>query len=210
MVRKGILALVVVVLSTSWAAAQATQAGQGQAGQGQAGQGQAGQKAIKLDGEWTVMFAEFDGKKVDNKGITNVMIKNNVVTCRHDGKEKSWKLEFGPFHMVRCTETDGSNNANSKEGTKGHHTHHGVYIASQDLFCLSMNKGMDKRSFSSSTEGRDREQQPKQQQQQQQPQQQQGEGGQRGNQGLQLFNQEPHGSAFIVVLTRSGAASSGR
>jgi len=106
---------------------------------------------VNLDGQWTVIYAEMGGKKIDNKDITQVTIKNNVVTCRHNGKEKSWHLHFGPHHMIRCTETvDGklpaaaAAEAQPSEG-KSHHSHHGVYIASHDFFCLSLNKGHDRR-----------------------------------------------------------------
>jgi len=106
---------------------------------------------VNLDGTWTVTYAEMEGKKPDIKGFTQLTIKDNVVTCRHEGKEKSWRLQFGPHHMVRCTEIiDGKQSPDfSKDlgnpADKNYHTHHGVYIASQDYFCLCLHKGRDQR-----------------------------------------------------------------
>ncbi len=150
----------------------------------------------KIDGDWMVVYAEKDGKKLEGKGFTEVTIKNNVVTCRHEGKEESWKMDFGPHNMIRCTEMiNGKVNpelTQDKRDTneKGYHTHYGVYIASPDYFCLSLNKGRDRRSFSSTETST-------------------GERGaaiQAGN--MQRFGQEPHASHFVVVLRRTGTQTS--
>jgi uncharacterized protein (TIGR03067 family) len=148
----------------------------------------------KLDGEWTVAYAEMDGKKMEGKGFTQVTIKNNVVTCRHDGKEKSWRLEFGPHNMVRCTEQiDGKTTIDATQekrdpADKSQHTHHGVYIASQDYFCLCLNKGRDRRTFAP-TERRENEERSAQP----------GTTPRFGEQGA-------HGAHFVIILHRSSAA----
>lgn len=105
---------------------------------------------LKIDGEWTAVYVEMDGKKVENKNFSNVTIRNNVVTCRHDGKEKTFRLEFGPHHMIRCTEQGNDNAITEPTEQRGTHTHHGVYVASQDYFCVSLNKGTDRRFSGSS------------------------------------------------------------
>lgn len=106
-----------------------------------------------LDGDWTVLYAEMEGQKLDGKGFTHVRIKDNVVTCNHGGQEKSWRLEFGPHHRVRCTELSDNTGTvateNRKRGDQATHSHHGVYIASPEYFCLSMNKGRDDQTFTS-------------------------------------------------------------
>jgi len=145
--------------------------------------------AVKLDGAWTVTYAELDGKKIEGKGFTQVTIKNNVVTCRHDGKEKTWRLEFGPHHMVRCTEQiDGKvslDNEKRDSGEKSQHTHYGVYVASQEYFCLSMHKGHDRRSFGS-TERREGQAQP--------------------GSGLRFGDQAPHAGHFVLILQRASSS----
>ncbi len=136
------------------------------AGQGAQGRTDGKMQTQRIDGEWTAVYVEMDGKKLESKGFTNVSIKNNVVTCNHDGKAKSWRLEFGPHHMVRSTEQDGERtgtststqegtqnnnqaanqpNDRNNQGIKSGHTHYGVYVASQDYLCLSFDKGSDHR-----------------------------------------------------------------
>jgi hypothetical protein len=130
-----------------------------------------------------------DGKKQENKDFGTITIKGNLVTCRHDGKEKSWKLDFGPHHMIRCTETiDGKTTTvqgEKVEAGKGMHTHHGVYVAGQDYFCVAMNKGLDHRT--SSGTGNTRE-----------AQQRQPEFGQAA--------QGPREANFVLILRRSGTS----
>jgi hypothetical protein len=154
----------------------------------------------KLDGEWTVTYAELDGKKMQGSGFTQVAIKNNIVTCRHDGKEKSWRLQFGPHNMVRCTEiVDGKTTTGSAEdkrdpGEKGYHTHHGVYIASPEYFCLSVNKGQDRRS-SGTTDRREGERR-------------EGESGaNQAGAGQRFGDQGAYGGHFVLILHRSGNPS---
>jgi len=155
---------------------------------------------IKLDGDWTVVHVEMDGKKLDNKGFTQVTIKDNIVTCLHDGKEKSWRLQFGPHHFVRCTEMSGGKPATDVAKDLGdptdktYHTHHGVYVASQDYFCLALHKGRDRRAFNP-TERRDGDQ-----------------GKTPADQGkpqpdmMQRFGEfGPHVDHFVLILHRSGS-----
>jgi len=111
--------------------------------------------ATNLEGQWTVVYAEMDGKKMEDKAFSDVSIHNNVLTCNHGGQKRSWRLEWLPGHQVRCFEQDASTNkANPNSERKGEtareedrrpetgtpHIHHGVYIASQEYLAFSMNK----------------------------------------------------------------------
>jgi len=122
----------------------------------------------RIDGQWEVVYVEMDGKKIENKNFANVTIQGNKLTCRHDGKEKTWMLEFGPHHQVRAEETTADsttsstggntgttgNNTGNKTGSSGtsgtstasgssdRHSH-GVYIAGNEYLCFSMNHGRD-------------------------------------------------------------------
>ena len=147
----------------------------------------------KIDGEWTTVYCEMDGKKVESKNVTKVTIKDNVVTCQHDGKEKSWRLEFGPHHMIRTTETNGPADKQTAS-SPGAHTHHGVYIASEDYFCLCLNKGQDRRSESAPREpGKEREQ---------------GKGREQGGTPDRFgAGHHPYGSGLVLILRRTSAAS---
>jgi len=86
---------------------------------------QAKRTPLKIDGDWTPIYVEKNGKKIDNKDFTDVTIKNNVVTCRHGGKMRTINLDFGPHHMFRCTMQDGDSVLAQPTETRGSHTHHG-------------------------------------------------------------------------------------
>jgi len=101
----------------------------------------------KLDGQWDVVYIEMDNKNIEKKDFGNVTISGNKLTCRHDGKEKSWTLEFGPHHQIRTEETTSTS-------TKAEDRHcHGVYIASKDYLCFSMNHGRDDTTAAGRTTG---------------------------------------------------------
>jgi hypothetical protein len=101
-----------------------------------------------IDGQWTVVYVEIEGKKFTDKEFTNVTIKENVLRCKHDGKDKSFRLEFGPYNTVKCSEIlaktrEDNPNPGIKgkdSATPGMQTHVGVYIASQEYLCFAMNK----------------------------------------------------------------------
>ncbi len=134
---------------------QQAQPGQAQRGQAQPGQAQPGQAqqrsadgALRLDGQWNIVYAEMDGQRTDPSRVTNISIRDNVVTCRQDGQVKQYRLEFGPHHMVRCTALSGAaattpTAAGQRSGTDDAHSHHGVYVAGQDFLALSLNKGAE-------------------------------------------------------------------
>jgi len=122
----------------------------------------------QVNGKWTVVYAEMDGKKLaDKSAMTDVTIRDNVLTCKHDGKEKSFRLSFGPGHMVRCTEmttgTDGSADKadkadKQKDATaQRRHMHRGVFIASEEFLCFSLNKEEGFRGFRKATRAKDGE-----------------------------------------------------
>jgi len=98
---------------------------------------------VNINGDWTAVYVEMDGKAVDLKKFTNIKIKDNIVTCQHDGKLQTYRMEFGLHHMIRCTEENVST-AQPTDKRAGH-THYGVYIASHNYLCLNLNKGVDKR-----------------------------------------------------------------
>jgi len=205
----------------SYALSVAVTAALAQAPTQQAGQSstqQQGQQMRKLDGQWEVVYVEMDGKKIEDKNFGNVTIQNNKVTCRHDGKEKSWQLEFGPHHRIRAEETtQQAASTQTGSGQRDRHSH-GVYIASQDFLCFSMNHGRDttggtgrepgatSSGLGSGTQG--------------QGTGNQGTGNQgTGNQGAGAGNQGagqggagssrefgPYGSEFVLILRRSGSS----
>jgi len=138
---------------------------------------------VKLDGDWKVVYAEMAGKIADNKNFANIKIKNNVVTCKHEGKEKTFRLEFGPHHMIRCTMQEGERTITQPTEQRVPPTHHGVYIASQEYFCLSLNKGPDRR-FGNREDAKERLALPRA------PESWEGH--------------QPHGCDLVIILQRAG------
>jgi len=113
---------------------------------------------FRPDGDWTVVYASMDGKKLEDKSMSHVSIRNGVLTCKHDGKERSWRLTFQPGHMVWATESAGAGPAAKGPETKGTENRDkekgtqearplnvsdvraGVYIAAPDFLCLGLDK----------------------------------------------------------------------
>lgn len=145
----------------------------------------------KIDGQWQVVYIEMDGKRVEDKNFGNVKIEGNKLTCKHDGKEKSWKLEFGPHHRVRAEETTANQPASNTPQTtsreQDRHSH-GVYIASKEFLCFSMNHGRD----TTGGTGRDNPAPG---------------GGAATGVGSSDRDHGAYGSHFVLVLRRGGTAS---
>jgi len=95
---------------------------------------------VNINGDWTAIYVEMDGKAVDLKKFVNIKIKDKVVTCQHEGNLRTYRLEFGPQNVIRCTEENASSTAEKRSV----HTHHGVYVASHNYLCVNLKKG-DKR-----------------------------------------------------------------
>jgi hypothetical protein len=141
---------------------------------------------ININGDWTAVYVELDGKAVDLKKFTNIKIKDNIITCLHDGNLRTYRMDFGPHHTIRCTEENAAITQPTEKRVA--HTHHGVYIASHNYLCFNMNKGVDKR-FAPTAEKRAPDKTP-------------------------VFNrwesQGPVGADFVIVLRRTGAVIAGQ
>jgi len=109
--------------------------------------------ALRIDGDWTVVYASMDGKRLEDKSMSNVSIRNGVLTCKHDGKDRSWRLTFQPGHMVWAAETAGAGKAEKGTETRDREkgtqearpvnvsdVRTGVYIASPDYLCLGLDR----------------------------------------------------------------------
>lgn len=96
----------------------------------------------KIDGRWSVIYVEIDGKKLTDKEFSDVTIKEGLVTCKHNGKQRTWRMEFGPMHMVKCTDITDTATTPDKGQTPPMvaPAFHGVYVASQEYLCFSLNK----------------------------------------------------------------------
>jgi hypothetical protein len=108
---------------------------------------------VDLEGSWTVVYLEIEGKKLTDKTFTHVMIKDRILSYKHEGKDRSWRLEFLPFHMVAATEILAVKAAKKEtppgpgKDDKGKPIvaapvpdYTGCYVASDEYFCLAMNK----------------------------------------------------------------------
>ncbi len=66
--------------------------------------------AAHLNGHWTIVYAEMDGKALHEKNVTDLTIHNSTLSYKQDGKQRSWRLTFLPGHNVWATEMTPSNN----------------------------------------------------------------------------------------------------
>ncbi len=198
-----------VLLAVSFQAPQQQPAGQSRPDQDRAVDSR--HQDVSLDGQWTVVYVEKEGKPQEIKSAQQVTIRDNTVTCTMDGKQHSWKLEFLPRHMLVCTNSSSDRTAisaekpgnqassNFLEGDK----HHGVYIASKEFFCVSLSKGPAMpETGRSSPAGADAARQPGQPIQQ-------GQAGQPGVVGG-IGMDKPHGGQFVLILRKSDSTESPR
>src|SRR3954467_15229929 len=68
-----------------------------------------------IDGQWTVVYAEKDGKKMNLEDKSPVTIKNNTLTFKEDGKERMLRMHFGPGYTFWAM---GENDRSGKEEGK--------------------------------------------------------------------------------------------
>jgi hypothetical protein len=89
---------------------------------GRDAENQAGRTAFtppQVEGQWYLVYAEFDGKKMENASGNTVTIRNNVLTCMKDGKQLSWRLDFGPHGRLWATEMAGGQAGQSAQSGQG-------------------------------------------------------------------------------------------
>jgi len=96
--------------------------------------------AISLDGNWTVLCAEKDGKPMPEAKNMTVTAKGDTITCSgNDGKAAmTMKVEFGPHATIKVTETTGDGTGDKPTAKKG------VYVLTQDYFSLCVHDASDK------------------------------------------------------------------
>jgi hypothetical protein len=111
--------------------------------------GRAGPIATMLDGQWTLVYGEREGQRLDKAGTTNVTIRANTLTFTMDGQQHNWRLDFGAHQSLRAWhEGEGARtssgasgttrNSGTDSGTSKTGGHRGVYILSGDYLCLSL------------------------------------------------------------------------
>jgi hypothetical protein len=104
-----------------------------------------------LDGQWTVVYIEKDGRKLGDGSGGMVTFRKNMMSCNLDGKETNFRLEFGPQHTLRAFafgEGQGGQPGQPERGQAGQAqrleqgqrqgAHPGVYILSQEYLCIAL------------------------------------------------------------------------
>src|SRR5437588_411407 len=113
--------------------------------------GRVGATATMLEGQWTVVYGEREGQRLDKAGTTNATIRGNSLTFNMDGQQHNWRLDFGAHQSLRAWhEGEGTRTSSGASGTarnSGTHNsggagkaggHRGVYILSGEYLCLSL------------------------------------------------------------------------
>ena len=91
--------------------------------------------AKSLDGSWTVISFERDGKPMPEAKDCQVMLKDNVATftCKDDkNKITALRLECGDKGTIRATEVDPKSEGKPGEAK----TMAGVYVKSSDYIAI--------------------------------------------------------------------------
>ena len=83
--------------------------------------------APKLDGKWTIVYAEEGGRRNTAWETKPATFKDGTLSYEDEGKTRSLTLKFGPHQTVTAT--------GHKEGDK---SHKGVYIAARDYVSVSL------------------------------------------------------------------------
>lgn len=85
----------------------------------QSSTGQATAGSSHMDGTWQLVYGEAHGRRMDASG-GNVTIRGNTLSFSHDGKQKSYRLRFGPNQMVWASDMgSGSGQAGSGDSSRG-------------------------------------------------------------------------------------------
>jgi hypothetical protein len=84
--------------------------------------------APKLDGKWTIVYAEEGGRRNTAWETRPAMFSDGKLSYEEEGKKHTMELKFGPHQSVTAT---GLGKEGDKSG-KGH------YIAGQDYLTISL------------------------------------------------------------------------
>lgn len=82
----------------------------------------------KLDGRWTIVYAEEGGRRNTAWEARPATFKEGKLSYEDEGKKRSLEMKFGPQQTLSVTGL-------GKDGDKGAK---GVYIAGQDYLSLSL------------------------------------------------------------------------
>jgi hypothetical protein len=124
---------------------------------GQEARREGGQAAAppQLDGTWTVVYMESDGKAITPTGANStVSIRNNTLSFTMEGgKQQTWTFAFGPNMTWRLSGYQGLGKDKDQAGKPaqpgkageagrpaavGQDLHEGVYILSNEFLCIAM------------------------------------------------------------------------
>lgn len=93
----------------------------------------------KVDGKWTIVYAEEGGRRNTAWETRPAMLKNGTLSYEDDGKKRSMHLTFGAHQHLTATGL-------GKDADKAHK---GVYIAGQDYLTISITTAEKKEHASS-------------------------------------------------------------
>jgi hypothetical protein len=95
--------------------------------------------AARLDGAWSVVYAERAGRRVDLG--PSVELRGGTLSWTQDGRTVGWRLEFGPGYTLQALP---AGSAAPAAGTAGRATAipgamQGVFVMTQEFLVLSLN-----------------------------------------------------------------------
>jgi hypothetical protein len=104
----------------------------------------------KLEGKWLIVYTEEGGRRSTAWERKVATLRGDTLTYEREGEKRSLELAFGPNQTVRAKFSGGGARGRGGPGKGGYH---GVYIASRDYLCLSLNPGMPGRAAAEGKHG---------------------------------------------------------
>jgi hypothetical protein len=105
--------------------------------------------AWTLDGNWSIVYAELNGKRLDEKDVTDLTIRNQVLSYKQDGKQKTWRFSVLPGHRFTAIEMRGEGKNERGPETRplrpgapinAESVRQGVFVASAEYLALGMDR----------------------------------------------------------------------
>jgi len=94
-----------------------------------------------VEGKYLIVYSEEGGHRNTAWEQKVATVHDNTLSYEREGRKHSLQLHFGPHQTLRASLSGaGASEGAEKESAAHGREYHGVYIASQQYLCLSLNR----------------------------------------------------------------------